>query len=295
MSAVAPDIKSQQALAGVTRRRSTFRLTFVAGVALAMIGLVILVGALASVLAPADPTAQVLGDRLAPPGSPGHVLGTDALGRDELSRLMYGARASMLVALSAVLVAGTVGVGLGLLGGYVGGTVDAVVMRFADIQLSVPYLVLAIAIVAVLGTSSINLVLVLGLVGWVFYARVVRAEVLSVKQREYVEAARAIGTPGWRIVLRHVLPNVRASIIVMATLETPRMILSEAALSFLGLGIQPPTPSWGNMVADGRDYLANAWWLTTIPGLAIVIFAVAVSVLGDWLRDVLDPRLSTMR
>ncbi len=168
-------------------------------------------------------------------------------------------------------------------------------MRLADIQLSVPYLVLAIAVVAVLGTSSINLILVLGVVGWVFYARVVRAEVLSVKEREYVEAARAIGTPGWQIVLRHVLPNVRASIIVMATLETPRMILSEAALSFLGLGIQPPTASWGNMIADGRDYLANAWWLTTIPGLAIVLFAVAVSILGDRLRDVLDPRLVTAR
>jgi peptide/nickel transport system permease protein len=295
MSALAPDINSQQLLAAVTRRRSTFRLTFVAGAALSVIALVILVGALASFLAPANPTTQVLSDRLTPPGSPGHLLGTDALGRDELSRLMFGARASMLVALSAVLVAGTVGVALGLVGGYLGGTADAIIMRFADIQLSIPYLVLAIAIVAVLGTSSINLVLVLGLVGWVFYARVVRAEVLSVKQREYVEAARAIGTPDWRIVLRHVLPNVRASVIVMATLETPRMILSEAALSFLGLGIQPPTPSWGNMVADGRDYLANAWWLTTIPGLAIVTFAVAVSVLGDWLRDVLDPRLSTMR
>lgn len=294
MTAVAPEIKSQHVLPRLARRRSTFRLSFVAAAALAVIAMVILVGALASLLAPADPTFQVLSDRLAPPGSPGHPLGTDALGRDELSRLMYGARASMLVALSAVVVAGTVGVVLGLLGGYLGGTADAIVMRLADIQLSIPYLVLAIAVVAVLGTSSINLVLVLGLVGWVFYARVVRAEVLSVKQREYVEAARAIGTPGWRIVLRHVLPNVRASIIVMATLETPRMILSEAALSFLGLGIQPPTPSWGNMVADGRDYLANAWWLTTVPGLAIVGFAVAVSVLGDWLRDVLDPRLGTM-
>lgn len=259
--------------------------------ALAAVGLVAVVGALASAIAPADPTIQVLNDRLAPPGSPGHLLGTDALGRDELSRLMYGARASVLVALSAVLVAGTVGVAAGLISGYLGGIVDSVAMRLADVQLSIPYLVLAIAVVAVLGTSSINLVLVLGLVGWVFYARVVRSEVLSVKEREYVEAARALGASGSWIITRHLLPNVRASIIVMATLETPRMILSEAALSFLGLGIQPPTPSWGNMVADGRDYLANAWWLTTLPGLAIVLFAVAVSILGDWLRDVLDPRL----
>lgn len=277
------------------RRRTPLLLGPTAAVALAWICLVVVVGALASILAPADPTAQVLADRLAPPGSPGHLLGTDALGRDELSRLMYGARASMLVAVSAVAIAGTLGVTAGLAGGYIGGAVDSVLMRLADIQLSVPYLVLAIAVVAVLGTSSINLILVLGVVGWVFYARVVRAEVLSVKEREYVEAARAIGTPGWQIVLRHVLPNVRASVIVMATLETPRMILSEAALSFLGLGIQPPTASWGNMIADGRDYLANAWWLTTIPGLAIVLFAVAVSILGDRLRDVLDPRLVTAR
>ena len=292
MHAAAPQLRTAPVPRRLARRSRLQDLTPAAALAVGIGLLIVLVGALAPMLAPADPTLQVLADRLAPPGTMGHLLGTDSLGRDELSRLIFGARASMLVALSAVLVAGSVGVLLGLVSGYFGGVADSVIMRLADIQLSIPYLVLAIAVVAVLGTSSINLVLVLGLVGWVFYARVVRAEVLTVKHREYVEAARAIGTPGWRIVIRHVLPNVSASITVMATLETPRMILSEAALSFLGLGIQPPTPSWGNMVADGRDYLANAWWLTTIPGLAIVFFAVAVSVLGDWLRDVLDPRLS---
>jgi peptide/nickel transport system permease protein len=263
----------------------------VAGVVVVLITLAAIA---APLVAPVDPTVQDLEDRLLPPtflgGVPEHPLGTDSLGRDTLSRLVYGARVSLLVAGLAVVLAGGAGSLLGVTAGYVGGRTDSVIMRLADIQLSIPFLVLAIALVAVIGPNATNLVLVMAISGWVFYARVVRADVLRVREREYILAARAIGLRERKILSRHVVPNIMTTIVILVTLEAPRMILTEAALSFIGLGVQSPTPSWGNMIADGRDYLNIAWWLVAIPGIAIAVFAMSVSIIGDFLRDVLDPR-----
>ncbi len=256
---------------------------------------VVVLGLTAPFVAPNDPTSQDLSRVLQPPfwlGGPSDlVLGTDNLGRDLFSRIAYGSRISLIIGISAVAIAGTLGSALGLTSGYVGGLIDSLIMRLADFQLSIPFLVLAIAVVGAIGPSFTNLIVVLGITGWVPYARVVRGEVLSLREREFIQAARAIGTPTWRILLFHLRPNVTASIIVLASLEVARMIISEASLSFLGLGVQPPNPSWGGMVADGRNYLASAWWISTFPGIAIAATVLGINLLGDWLRDVLDPYL----
>lgn len=242
-----------------------------------------------------DPTSQDLAVALQPPswlgGQAGGLLGTDNLGRDIFSRIAYGARISLLIGVSAVALAGAIGTLLGLVSGFKGGWLGTAIMRLADFQLSVPFLVLAIALVGAVGPSLANLIVVLGITGWVPYARVVRSEVLSLREREFVLAARAVGVPDWRIIITHLRPNITASVIVLASLEVARMIISEASLSFLGLGVQPPTPSWGGMVADGRNYLESAWWLSTFPGLAIALTVLGVNLLGDRLRDVLDPAL----
>ncbi len=267
-------------------------------VAAILLSIVLLAALFAQLVAPFSPVFQDLAARLKPPmyvASDGlHVLGTDALGRDILSRLIYGSRVSLIIGVTSVLVAGSIGVILGLVAGYTQGAVDSVLMRIGDVQLSIPFLVLALATVAVVGPSLVNLIVVLGVTGWVQYARIIRAETLSLKGREYVEAARVLGAAPHRILLRHILPNVLSSVIVVGTLQVSRMILFEASLSFLGLGVPPPTPTWGGMVADGRTYVENAWWVSTIPGLAIFLTVLAVSVLGDRLRDVLDPRLQTL-
>lgn len=266
----------------------------------ALLGLTIVLVVIASALlagylAPHDPTAQNLSKRLLPPfwmsGNMEYLLGTDPLGRDILSRIIYGSRISLLVGLCSVAISGTIGVFLGLLSGYYGGRADSFIMRLADIQLGVPFLVLAIAVVAMLQPGLRNIIIVLGLTGWVLYGRIVRGEVLSVKEREFVEAARAIGAQNHRIIRLHILPNVSTSIIVVGTLQVAHMIIAEASLSFLGLGVQPPTPTWGGMVADGRDYLALAWWVSTVPGVAIFLTVLGINLLGDWLRDSLDPTL----
>jgi peptide/nickel transport system permease protein len=251
---------------------------------------------LAPVLAPHDPVEQDLEARLVPPfwaadGNALHLLGTDALGRDLLSRIIYGSRVSLFVGFMAVAVQGAIGVVVGLTTGYYGGRLDAVVMRLADIQLAVPFFVLAIAVMTVLGPGLRNVVLVLGITGWILYGRVVRSEALSVRERDYVEAARALGGSGPRILLKHVLPNVFSSFLVISTLEIARMIIAEASLSYLGLGVQPPTPTWGGMVADGRNWLMTSWWVSTLPGVAIFATVLAVNVIGDFLRDWLDPTL----
>lgn len=257
--------------------------------------LLVVVGALfAPILAPHDPLDQDLGKRLLPPswmegGEPGYWLGGDPLGRDILSRIIYGARISLMVGVLAVLIRGTGGVILGLLSGYRGGWFDSVVMRLGDIQMALPFLVLALAIMAVLGPGLRNVIIVLGITGWVFYARVVRSEVLSLREREFVDAARVVGARTGRILRKHILPNAAASVIVVATLDIALMIILEASLSYLGMGVQPPTPSWGSMVSDGRDYLSTQWWVSTFPGLAIFITVMAINLVGDWLRDVLDP------
>jgi peptide/nickel transport system permease protein len=262
------------------------------------LGVVALLAVLA-VVAPwvvQDPERQSLRTRLKPPtleGADGrpHFLGTDHLGRDVLARVIFGSRVSLVVGMSAVIVGGLIGSALGLTAGYRGGRVDAVIMTVADAQLAFPFVLLAIGIIAVLGPSFPTLVVVIGLSGWVSYARILRAQVLVLRGREFVEAIRALGGSGMRVVLRHVLPNVLASLVVVATLELARSIVLEATLSFLGLGIQPPTPSWGGMIQEGRDYLDSAWWISTCPGVVLMITSIVISRTGDWLRDVLDPML----
>ncbi len=240
---------------------------------------ILLIAALAGVfapwLAPFGYDDQDLARGLQPPLLAGGVwsnaAGTDHLGRDLLSRLIHGARASMLLASAGVLVAATVGILIGLLSGYVGGRLDAVTMRVADVQLSFPYLLFAIAFMALLGTHIVNLVVVLVLRSWVVYTRLVRASVLSIKERDFMTAATALGAGDSRILFRHVMPNALAPVIVVSTLQLAELIIVESSLSFLGLGVQPPVPSWGSMVSQGREYIASAWWLATFPGLAILL------------------------
>ena len=224
-------------------------------------------------------------------GSLEYPLGTDANGRDVFSRIVYAARVSLIVGIAAVLLGGFVGVVAGLVCGFYGGMVDTVIMRLADIQLAFPFILLAIAIVAVLGGGLFNVILVLGIGSWVPYARLVRGQVLSAKQQEYIIASRTIGARDPAILFRHLLPNVITPAIIIATFGIAAAIIGEATLSFLGVGIRPPTPTWGNMLADGRAYVGSAWWLATFPGVAILITVLSINMIGDWLRDVLDPRL----
>ena len=224
-------------------------------------------------------------------GSTEYLLGTDANGRDVLSRIIYAARISLIVGVTAVLIGGGIGVLAGLLSGYYGGASDAIIMRIADVQLAFPFILLAIAIVAVLGGGLLNVIVVLGIGSWVPYARVVRGQVLSAKHQEYVIAARTIGARDPAILFRHLLPNVITPAVIIATFGVAAAIIGEATLSFLGVGIRAPTPTWGNMLADGRAYVASAWWLATFPGIAIVLTVLSINMIGDWLRDFLDPRL----
>ncbi len=220
-----------------------------------------------------------------------HALGTDHLGRDILSRIIFGSRIALLVGLAAVVISGVLGMVIGLVAGYFGGRMDDFLMRLADIQLAFPFILLAIAVIGVLGPSLRNIIIVIGVSSWVVYARVVRGEVLSIREREYVQAAVALGSRHWRVLMPHVLPNTFTPWLVVATLDMARVIVIESALSFLGLGVQPPTPTWGGMLADGRVYLSTAWWLATFPGLAILITVLGINLFGDGLRDTLDPRL----
>jgi ABC-type dipeptide/oligopeptide/nickel transport system permease subunit len=279
--------------AGGARRGPRVGLAAAVGAAILLTAL--LAGLLAPVVAPHGYDEQDLERGVQPPvwagGSWQHALGTDQLGRDMLSRLMFGARTSLLLAGTGVVLAGVLGVGLGLVSGYFSSRLDAVIMRLADVQLSFPYLLLAIAFMALLGTRLANLVIVLVLRSWVVYARLVRVAVLSLKEREFVTAARALGSGDWRIVARHVAPGVAAPTIVVSTLQLAELIIVESSLSFLGLGVQPPIPSWGSMVSQGRDYISTAWWLVTLPGLAIVLTVLGTNLFGDALRDILDPRL----
>jgi peptide/nickel transport system permease protein len=257
---------------------------------------VVLVALLAPVLAPHSMASFDLIHRLTPPawdagGSWTHPLGTDPLGRDVLSRIIYGARTSLTIAGAAVLLAAGLGILLGLVSGYAGSWVDALIMRVADIQLSFPYLLLAIAVMALLKPSLANLIIVLVLRSWVVYARLIRVVTLSAREREFVTAARALGGGGARIVLRHIAPNVVGPSIVVSSFQLAELIIVESSLSFLGLGVQPPTPSWGGMVSDGREYVSSAWWLSAFPGLAIVLTVLGANLFGDALRRALDPRL----
>ena len=267
-------------------------------VGLTIVTLILLVAIVGPSLAPFNPTAHSLAARFKPPGYVTqfgtHLLGTDQLGRDILSRIIVGSRVSVLIGLVAAAIGTTVGVTYGLIAGYCGGWVDAIMMRIADAFLGIPFIVLVVAISGVVGPGLLTLILMLSLTGWVIYARVIRGQVMVVRELEYVIAARAIDQRPLVIMWLHVLPNVFSPAIVLAALEVGTVILAESSLSFLGLGVQPPTVTWGLMLADGRQYLGSAWWMSTFPGVAITITVLGVVFLGDWLRDVLDPRMTNV-
>jgi peptide/nickel transport system permease protein len=259
----------------------------------AIVLILIVAGALAPWIAPYDPNAQNLALALKPPQwllGP-HVLGTDAVGRDILSRLFYGARVSLIIAVTVVLISGVVGVGLGAISGYFAGAVDFAIQKFVEVIWAFPPLLLAIAIMAFLGQGLGNLILALVMQRWISYCRVARGQALSMRLREFVEAARALGATDARIIVRHIVPNLFQSAIVIGTFAMASAIISEAALSFLGLGVPPEIPTWGSMLADGRTYISTSWWLALFPGLCIFFTVLGINLLGDGLRDLLDPRL----
>jgi peptide/nickel transport system permease protein len=286
----APRRRGPRLLASLRARSSTL-------LALGILAVVIACGLFAPLIAPHPPRLGNVIDSKLPPvwlpeGDPRFLLGTDELGRDILSRVIFGAQISLLVGFTAVALAGAVGVTLGLLAGYFRGAVDDVIMRLADVQLALPQILMAIAILAVLGPGVQNVVLTLAITGWVTYARVVRGEVLSMREKEFVQAARCIGVSNASIMFRHILPNVTGSIIVIASFAVAGTILAEAALSFLGLSVGPDVPTWGGMVAAGRDQIITGqWWIYTFPGMAIMLTVLGINLIGDWLRDYLDPRL----
>jgi peptide/nickel transport system permease protein len=262
---------------------------------LVLVSIVLFFAVLGPVVSPMDPTKHNLRARFKPPGfvsdTGTHLLGTDQLGRDIWSRIIAGSRVSVVVGTFAVAIGATIGILYGLLAGFAGGWLDNVLMRIADALLGIPFIVLVVAVSGVIGAGLVTLILILGFTGWVGYARVTRSEVLVVRELDYVVAARVIGQKNGQIMLKHVLPNVITSGIVLASLSVGGTILAESSLSFLGLGVQPPAITWGMMLSDGRQFLGSAWWMATFPGIAITITVLGVSFIGDWLRDVLDPRL----
>ena len=249
---------------------------------------------LAPWVSPHDPLAVDIRHRLAPPawmqgGTTEHPLGTDQVGRDLLARVIWGGRVSLVVGVAAVIISASLGVLLGLVAGYAGGRTDTVIMTVLNVMLSFPFVLLALAVIAVLGPSLPNMILVLGVADWPLYGRVIRAETRSIHEREFITASRALGTGHARIVIRQILPNLVSVIVVIATLQVARVIILESFLSFLGLGVQPPTPAWGNMLGEGRVYMLNSWWIAAFPGLAIFVVTLAINLLGNALRDWLDP------
>jgi ABC-type dipeptide/oligopeptide/nickel transport system permease subunit len=261
-----------------------------------VLALIVAGAALAPWIAPHDPLAVNIRHRLAPPawmeqGSVAHLLGTDQVGRDLLSRMIHGGRVSLVVGVAAVLMSATIGVLLGLAAGYFGGNTDWLIMTLVNVMLSFPFVLLALAVIAVLGASLVNMIVVLGVAGWPIYARVIRAETMAIREREFVLAGRALGMNHARIVARQIVPNLVSIIVVIATLQVAQVIILESFLSFLGLGIQPPTPAWGNMLGEGRVYMLNSWWIATFPGLAIFVTTLVINLMGNALRDWLDPHL----
>lgn len=261
---------------------------------LAILLILVLAAIFAPLLAPYDPAAQSVSDRLLPPmweasGSAAHILGTDSLGRDVLSRLMYGARVPLLVGLLVVVVAGAFGVLVGLIAAYKGGWINSLLMRVVDIQMAFPGLLIALVILAAVGPSITTIIVVLAINNWMIYTRVTHGIVLTARQEPYVEAAELVGASSWRIIMRHILPNLSAPLLTLATLEFAAIVLSEAALSFLGVGVQPPMTSWGLDVSIGKEYIFTAWWLVTFPGLAIAVTVLAVNMIAGWLRVRLSP------
>ena len=263
---------------------------------LAIIGLILFTATFAPFLTPYSTTKPSLAERLTPPvwdaeGSWDHPLGTDALGRDMATRLMFGGRVSMLVAVLTLILGGGIGTAIGLFAGYYGGRLDAVLMRIADSTLAFPIILFAILLVVTLGASMANVVIAIALVLWARYARVIRGEVLALRERDFIARARVSGCSDLRILLVHLFPNTANTLLVLLTLQVGWVIIVEASLSFLGAGIPPPTPAWGAMVADGREYVDTAWWVSAFPGVAIMLTVIAFNLVGDWLRDALDPKL----
>jgi peptide/nickel transport system permease protein len=270
------------------------RLTRSGAVGLAIVSVVLAIAVLAPLLAPYDPTVQDLRDRLLPPafvagGSPEHLLGTDGNGRDLLSRIVVGSRLSLLIGGATVLIGGAIGVTAGVVAGLRGGWFDIVAGRLADVQQAIPFIILALAVVGVLGSSVVNLIVVLGVGSWFYWYRVVRGEVLALREQPFIEAARAVGIGDWQLVRRQLWRNLAPSVIVLATLWLPQAIAYTAGLSFLGLGVPPPTPEWGRLIADGTEQIAEAWWLAALPSLALVVTVLGLTLTGDWLRDAADP------
>jgi peptide/nickel transport system permease protein len=296
--------RARRQRSGFRRAIYMLRRNYLGVVGITILTIVILMAIFAPVLAPHDPNLGSIVDRLRCPigttcpvygsegetfrGSSEYILGTDQLGRDILSRIIYGARISLIVGLTAVLAGAGVGVTLGLISAYYGGWMDSLVMRVGEVFLAFPFLLLAIALMAVLGVGLLNVIVVLAVANWILYARIMRGSVLSTKAEEYITAARAIGARDYSVLFKHLLPNCITPIIIFATFNVAAMIIAEAGLSFLGLGAGA---GWGLMLADGRDYVNTAWWLATIPGLAIMLTVLSINLIGDWMRDALDPRL----
>jgi peptide/nickel transport system permease protein len=278
----------------VARRR--LRIGLVPTLPILVLVAIPLLAIFAPLITPWDPVKNNLLDAKLPPawlpgGDPSHLLGTDRLGRDVFARLLYGARVSMSVATLALAIAVTIGSTVGIVAGYFGGWLGSVLMRLVDMVLSLPMVLIALALAIALGPSFTNMILVIGFLIWPNLARLVRADTLLLRQQEFVRYSRAIGVPDWRIILRHVIPNIVGTLLVAVALEIPHVILVEASLSFLGAGIPPPSASWGAMIADGRALIATGWWIALFPGLAIIVTVVSFNALGDWLRDHFDPRL----
>src|SRR6185503_9723470 len=281
----------------LTSRLAAFRTEGFPTIPIAILLVLVFTAAFAEFIAPHNPEVGSLSQRFKPPawvagGTTAHLLGTDHIGRDVLSRLIFGARVSMMVGFIAVIIAGVLGSALGILSGYLGGWVDQVIMRITDTWLALPALTFAIFLAAIVGPSEWNIVIILGAVYWTRYARVIRGEVLSLKERDFVRLAIVAGCSKWTIMKRHILPNVINSAVVLATLMLGVVIVTEASLSFLGIGVPPPKPAWGLMLSDGKQGLmVGYWWLTVLPGCCIMLMVLSANLLGDWLRVKLDPQL----
>jgi peptide/nickel transport system permease protein len=275
--------------------RRLWRVKWGLGAALLLV-LIVVAAVAAPLIAPYSPVEVDIQNRLGPPawmegGKTEHWLGTDQIGRDLLSRMIYGGRVSLLIGVAAVLVSSTIGVLLGLGAGYFGARTDWIIMTLINVMLTFPFVLLALAVIAVLGPSLVNMVIVLGVADWPLYARVIRAETMAIRERDFITAGRALGMSHLRIVFRQILPNLVSVIVVIATLQVARVIILESFLSFLGLGVQPPTPAWGNMLGEGRVYMLNSWWIAAFPGAAIFITTLAINLMGNALRDWLDPHM----
>ena len=295
MATIQTTISSGQALLGKGRQVAA-SLRRVPLIPLAIIVIIVFTSIFAPLLTSHSTTKPSLADRLTPPvwqegGTWEHPLGTDALGRDLGTRLMYGGRVSLMVAMLTLLIGGGIGTAIGLISGYFGGRIDAVLMRSADSTLAFPIILFAILLVVVIGPNTGNVILAIALVLWARYARVIRGEVLSLKERDFIARARVAGCSHLRIVVFHLFPNTVNTLLVLLTLQVGWVIIVEASLSFLGAGIPPPTPAWGSMVSSGREYIDTAWWVSALPGIAIMLTVVAFNLFGDWLRDTLDPKL----